>query len=155
MPDVTSIATLAALRRLLLWLLVFGLLGTATELVLMGHDEDAWQMIPLAVITLAAVASVAMVMTGNRAAIARFFRAAMVLMILSGTLGAVLHYRANMEFKLEMDPSMTGFALFSSVMQAKAPPALAPGNMVLLGLLGLACAYRLDSSSPAQKESPL
>ena len=155
MPDVSSTATLAALRRLLLWLLVFGLLGTITELVLMGHDEDVWQIIPLAVIALAVFASVAMVLTGNRAAIARLFRTAMVLMILSGALGTILHYRANMEFKLEMDPSMTGFALFSSVMQAKAPPALAPGNMVLLGLLGLACAYRLDSSSPAKKESPL
>jgi hypothetical protein len=155
MSDVSSNATLVALRRLLLWLLVFGLLGTATELVLMGHDEDVWQIIPLAVIALAIVASVAMVAFRNRAGVARLFRGAMVLLILSGALGTVLHYRANMEFKLEMDPSMGGFALFSSVMQAKAPPALAPGNMALLGLLGLACAFRLDSPSPAKKESRL
>jgi len=74
-------------------------------------------------------------------------------LIVSGGLGTVLHYRANMEFKLEMDPSMGGFALFSSVMRAKAPPALAPGNMALLGLLGLVCAYRLDSPSLSKKES--
>ena len=35
--------TLAALRRLLLGLLAFGLIGTATDLLLIGHDEDAWR----------------------------------------------------------------------------------------------------------------
>jgi hypothetical protein len=79
------------------------------------------------------------------------FQSAMVLLMLSGALGAVLHYRANMEFKLEMDPSLSGLALFSSVVQATAPPALAPGNMALLGLLGLACAFRLDGSSTLRK----
>lgn len=157
MSDVSPHTTLAALRRLLLWLLLFGLLGTATELVLMGHDEDALQLIPLAVITLAAIACVAMVASRRRPVVARLFRLAMVLLIVSGGLGTILHYRANMEFKLEMDPSMSGFALFSSVMRAKAPPALAPGNMALLGLLGLACAFRLDSSasrgSSSKKES--
>lgn len=153
MAESSPFATLAALRRLLLWLLLFGLVGTATELVLMGHDEDAWQLIPLAVIAIASIASVAMAVTRHRAGLARVFRLAMILLIVSGGLGTVLHYRANMEFKLEMDPSMGGFALFSSVMRAKAPPALAPGNMALLGLLGLVCAYRLDSPSLSKKES--
>lgn len=75
----------------------------------------------------------------------RLFQVAMVVQIAAGAAGSVLHYRANMEFKLEMDPSMRGFELFSSVMQAKAPPALAPGTMALLGLLGLASTFRLDS----------
>ena len=156
MPDVSHSATLVALRRLLLGLLLFGLLGTATELVLMGHDEDAWQWIPLAVIALATAASLAMAISPSRAGVARLFRLSMALLILSGGLGTILHYRANMEFKLEMDPSMGGFALFSSVMRAKAPPALAPGNMALLGLLGLASAFRLESSSSSilsKKES--
>ena len=77
----------------------------------------------------------------------RFFRVSMLLLIVSGALGAVLHYRANMEFKLEMDPSLNGWALFSSVIQAKAPPALAPGNMALLGLLGFACVFRIERAS--------
>ena len=72
----------------------------------------------------------------------RLFRAVMVLLILTGGAGAVLHYRANMEFKLEMDPSLSGLALFSSVVRAKAPPALAPATLALLGLLGLASAFR-------------
>ncbi len=68
----------------------------------------------------------------------------MLLLMLSGASGSVLHFRANMEFKREMDPSLSGMALFSSVLQAKAPPALAPGNMALLGLLGFACVFRLE-----------
>jgi len=147
MHQASPVATLVTLRRLLLGILLVGLVGTATELVLMGHDEDAWQMIPLVVLAVAIFASVVILVTRARAPAIRLFRGAMVLLMLSGATGAVLHYRANMEFKLEMDPSLSGLALFSSVIQAKAPPALAPGNMALLGLLGLACAFRLDGSS--------
>ena len=146
MPGESPMATLVTLRRLLLGILLFGLVGTATELVLMGHDEDAWQMIPL--VTLAVAIGASVVMLARRASPPiRLFRGAMLLLIVSGATGTVLHYRANMEFKLEMDPSLSGFALFSSVVRAKAPPALAPGNMALLGLLGLACTFRLDGSS--------
>ena len=172
MPTDISGATLSSLRRLLLGLLLLGLVGTAAELVLMGHDEDAWQLIPLVVIAMAALASGALLwgqtgvrrgsdrgQTGvrpgsdrgqtpsTRNSTVRFFRVSMLLLVLSGALGAVLHYRANMEFKLEMDPSLGGWALFSSVLQAKAPPALAPGNMALLGLLGFACVFRIERAS--------
>jgi hypothetical protein len=152
MSDESSPATLAALRRLLLAVLLLGLLGTGTELVLMGHDEDAWQMIPLVVLAAAIAASLAMVTSRHRPGIAGLFRLAMILLVVSGGLGTILHYRANMEFKLEMDPSMSGLALFWSVIRAKAPPALAPGNMALLGLFGLVCTYRLQTYSlPSRK----
>ena len=123
--------TLAALRRLLLGLLTFGLVGTATDLLLIGHVEDAWQVTPLAMIVLALLATVTLALTSPATSPAntiRLFRAVMVLMILTGGVGGVLHYRANMEFKLEMDPSMSGLDLFSSVIRAKAPPAMAPAN---------------------------
>lgn len=143
--------TLTALRRLLLGLLAFGLVGTATDLLLIGHDEDALQVIPLAMIGLALVATAVLARTGpaaGREAVAvRLFRAVMVVLIVTGGVGAVLHYRANMEFKLEMDPSLSGLALFASVVRAKAPPAMAPATLVLLGLLGLVAAYRRPDDS--------
>ena len=40
--------TLAALRRLLLFTLVLGVSGNAIELLLLGHVEDWWQRVPLA-----------------------------------------------------------------------------------------------------------
>jgi hypothetical protein len=142
-------ATLATLRRLLLALLLVGCAGTSAELVVTGHDEDVWQMIPLVVLGIALVATLLVTVTiARRAAVAaaaiRVFQGVMLLLILSGGTGSVLHYRASMEFKREMDPSLTGFALFSSVIQATTPPTLAPGVLGLLGLLGLACVFRLD-----------
>jgi hypothetical protein len=139
-------ATLAALRRLLIALLLVGLVGTATDLLLIGHYEDSWQLIPLVTIALAILASLPLALAdpsvGDEVVRLRLFRTAMVLLFVTGGAGAVLHYRANMEFKLEMDPTLHGFALFSSVVRATAPPALAPGTMALLGLLGLAAAFR-------------
>jgi hypothetical protein len=147
MSESTPVATLVALRRLLLAIVWFGLVGTSAELLLMGHVEDGWQIIPLIVLALAVLASAGMVAARSTSAVGvatRLFRVAMVLLMLSGVTGAVLHYRANLEFKREMDPSVSGLRLFSSVVQAKAPPTLAPGTMALLGLVGLACVFRLD-----------
>ena len=146
-------ATLTALRRRLLGLLLLGLAGTATDLLLMGHYEDASQMIPLVTIGLAALATLGLAATSPAtppaAVMVRAFQAVMILLILSGGAGTILHYRANMEFKLEMDPSLSGLALFSSVVRAKSPPALAPGTLVLLGLLGLVSVFRRREDPPS------
>ena len=143
-------ATLAALRRLLLGLLVLGLAGTATDLLLLAHYEDAWQLIPLVLVGFAALAAIAVAGRPVPPVVAvRLFQATMLLLIVSGAVGMVLHYRANMEFKLEMDPSLSGFALFSSVVRAKAPPALAPATLALLGLLGLTSVFRRREDAPS------
>jgi len=54
---------LAALRRLLLGLLTFGLIGTAADLLLIGHHEDAWQLIPLVTIGVALAATAGLALT--------------------------------------------------------------------------------------------
>ena len=66
----------------------------------------------------------------------------MLLFVAAGGFGIVLHYRANVEYQLESDPGLKGRALMWKVLAAKSPPALAPGVMAQLGLLGLAYAYR-------------
>lgn len=128
--------TLETSRRLLLGLLAFGLTGTTSELWLMGHHEDWKQLIPLVVIGASALALVWFAFSRSGWA-TRSFRLCMLLLMVAGAAGAILHYRANMEFQLEMDPTLGGMALLLKVLHAKAPPALAPGNMALLGLLGL------------------
>ena len=145
-------STVTVLRRLLLGLLLFGLTGTATELLLISHDEDIWQMIPIVAIALAAILSIGLAATSRTtppAVLMRLFQGMMVLLILSGGAGMVLHYRANMEFKLEMDPTLEGFALFWSVVRAKTPPALAPATLALLGLLGLTHTFRRRDDPPS------
>ena len=62
--------------------------------------------------------------------------------VVAGLAGVYYHYRANLEFQLETDPSLAGSALLWRVLAAKAPPALAPGVMIQFGLLGLAYTYR-------------
>lgn len=128
--------TLETTRRLLLGALAFGLTGTTAELWLMGHHEDWKQLIPLVVIGASALTLVWFAFSRSGWATSSF-RLCMLLLMLSGAAGAVLHYRANMEFQLEMDPTLGGMTLLLKVLHAKAPPALAPGNMALLGLLGL------------------
>jgi hypothetical protein len=76
----------------------------------------------------------------------------MVAAIVSAGIGFVLHYRANAEFQLDIDPSARGPALWMKVLRAKAPPALAPGVLAHLGLLGLA--YTDRHPALAERSTP-
>jgi hypothetical protein len=137
----SHIETLAFIRKLLLVVLAVGLLGSATDLMLLGHYEDAWQVVPLVLIAVA-VLIVVWVLVKNTAAAVTALRITMVLCVASGVIGTMLHFNGNREFQHELDPSLSGWALFSTVMTAKAPPALAPGAMIQLGLIGLVSTYR-------------
>jgi hypothetical protein len=133
--------TLDTIRRVLLAILIIGLVGTATELLLLDHDEEAIQLVPLVLIAIAFV-TIAWHALNPGGASLRLFQTVMVLFIVAGGLGTILHYRANVEFQREVDPSIAGRALIVKAMKAKAPPALAPGTMAQLGLIGLAYAYK-------------
>jgi hypothetical protein len=143
----TAIVTL---RRILLGLLLLELIGTAVELLFLGHFEDAWQIVPLALIGLTLAILVWHGFDRGEWSI-QALRVTMILAIASGAIGVGLHYQANAEFQLDIDPSLGGPALWLKVMQAKAPPALAPGIMAHLGLLGLAYTYRHPSLDRADK----
>ncbi len=133
--------TLDVVRRVLLAILLIGLAGTTTELLLLKHDEDLAQFIPLVLIAIAFVA-IAWHEVHRRTASLRLFQITMVLFIAAGILGMYLHYRANVEFQREVDPAIAGRELLIKAITAKTPPALAPGSMSQLGLIGLAYAYR-------------
>ena len=129
------------LRRLLLALLAFGLIGVTVELVLLEHYEDASMFVPFAAIAVS-LAAVALHATANTAASVRVLQAAMAALIISGLAGVALHYQGSLEFQLDMDPEISRWDVFWKVMHMKAPPTLAPGIMVQLGLLGLVSTYR-------------
>ena len=134
-------SALQGLRRFLSVILLAGMAGTLVELVLLKHDEDAYQLIPLVALGFALV-TITWHSVRPGAASARAVQTIMVLMIAAGLAGIFFHYKANREFALETDPSLKGRALWTKVLEAKAPPALAPGIMVQFGLLGLAYTYR-------------
>jgi hypothetical protein len=133
--------TLDVVRRVLLAILIIGLVGTTIELLLLKHDEGPAQFIPFVLIGIAFVA-IAWHARDRGIGSLWLFRLTMVLFIIAGMLGIYLHYRANVEFQREVDPAIAGRELLVKAMTAKTPPALAPGSMSQLGLIGLAYAYR-------------
>jgi hypothetical protein len=130
-----------AARRILLAILLVGIAGLSLELSLLAHVEDIYQLIPL-VINGAGVIAIAIVAVRPSLGSVRLFQLVMLLFIISGGVGVQLHYQATTEFQLEMDPALSGWALFRKAIVAKAPPALAPGAMIQLGLIGLAYTFR-------------
>jgi hypothetical protein len=130
----------AALRALLLGVFLLGALGTAAELVLLEHYEDPWQWAPLALLG-AGLLAVGLLHARPTAALVRLVRALMGLFVASGAVGVALHLKGNVEFELEMQPSLAGLALAWEALRG-ATPALAPGTMLQLGLVGLAYTYR-------------
>lgn len=120
--------------------MLVSLVGTLAELLLLEHFEDAWQWAPIALlgaalVTLAWHALVRGPMSLN------VLRTLMVLCVAGGFVGLLLHYRGNVEFELEMYPDLSGWKLFKDSMMG-ATPALAPGAMVQIGLVGLAWTFR-------------
>jgi hypothetical protein len=131
----------AIFRRLLLGLLLLGLIATALDLLLLAHYEDAWQLAPLFLIG-ASLVVIAVHLWSGGAAMLWALRGAMGLFLVAGVVGMVLHYRGNLQFQLEIDPTQPAWEMFKKVVRAKSPPALAPGVMAQLGLIGLLYTYR-------------
>lgn len=128
------------LRRLVLALLLLGAVGMLVDLLLLEHFETIWQWIPIALLAPVIVTMAATVVRPGRRRV-RTLQLLMGACIAAGLLGLYLHYEGNLEFELERDPSLRGFALVWETIRG-ATPALAPGALVQLGLLGLAYTFR-------------
>ena len=128
------------LRHFALALFCMGAAGTGAELLLLGHTESTPQFIPLVALGLGIIAAVAAA-ARPAPAVLRSFQALMAGLVVTGPVGLYLHYRGNVEFELEMYPSLKGLDLVWKALTG-ATPALAPGAMILLGLMGLASTYR-------------
>jgi hypothetical protein len=145
-PPGGAAATLERVRAALAVIYVLGAVGTGVELVLLEHTEDPWQWTPI-VLAAAGVLALGWHAARRGAASLRAFRAVMLLSLASGVLGVWLHYRGNVEFELEMEPALRGLTLFWAAMRG-ATPALAPGTMLQLGLVGLAYTFRHPALAP-------
>lgn len=122
-------------------MLVFGLAGTMVELLLLEHYEDRWQFVPLVLIA-AALGVVSWHGARPSVASVRALQALMTLFVIAGPIGIGLHFRGAAEFQLEIDRSQHGWTVFQKAIKAKAPPILAPGIMMQLGVIGLVYSYR-------------
>jgi hypothetical protein len=128
------------LRRLLLWLVVLGILGLTAELFLLEHTEELSQWLPFLALGAALAACLAVALRPTPGTV-RAMRAAMALGVAIGVLGLGMHLWGNLEFERENDPSLRGLALVWESLRG-ATPALAPGALAQLGLLGLVYTFR-------------
>ncbi len=128
------------LRGWILGVLALGLLGTVIELVLLEHYEQPLQLVPVALIV-AALAVIAWHLLRPGSASLNVLLALMAFFVLAGFVGFVAHFYGSTEFQLELNPDMGTWELLEKVLRAKAPPLLAPGMMLQLGLLGLAYGF--------------
>ena len=131
----------STLRRLLLALLLFGLLGTTVELLLLKHYESAWMFAPFAAIAIAAAGTIVRLARPSAASV-RWLRRSMLPLLAAGVVGAYLHYLGGLAFQAELDPTLPRWQLLWKVLRMQAPPTLAPGVLIQFGLLGLATTYR-------------
>ncbi|TDQ33363.1 hypothetical protein [Zeaxanthinibacter enoshimensis] len=128
------ISTKFATRQVIVAALLFMMVGTGLELVLIDHYEDLLQLIPLVCIALAMVLVLVLLFYRTRFTIG-FFKLVLGVSALSGLYGTFLHLQANYEFEQEMQPTADDWHLLVESLSG-ALPALAPGSMIVLALLG-------------------
>jgi hypothetical protein len=133
----------SVVERLRLWVLgvlVLGLIGTVTELILLEHYEQWLQFVPLVLIAMGVIVLAWHAKRPDTASL-RTLQIVMGLFVLAGFAGMAAHFNGSAEYQLELDPEMSTWDLLEKILHAKAPPLLAPGMMMQMGLLGLAYAY--------------
>ena len=140
MSDSKRDGGVVSLRRGVLLIFVLGTVGLGTELLLLGHFEEWRQQIPLALLAFGLVL-VAVRLFYRGAIILRLFRLTMLAFVLGGMVGLWFHLSSNMEFELEMYPTLSGLELLFKALGG-AMPALAPGALVQLGLIGFLYTYQ-------------
>ena len=141
------------LRRIVAALVAIGLLGIAAELVLIEHVENPSQLVPVIVLPVAAVL-LGPVAVGAVPWNVVALRGVLAVVVLAGIAGVGLHVYDSWQFQAEVDPSQRGVARAWAALRAQSPPSLAPGQIALLGLLGLAAASGPTPihPSPSKKE---
>lgn len=127
-------------RTLLLGIVAFGIVGTSTELTLLGHFEEAAQAAPLIVLASCLAVTIWQLLAPTTTSV-RVMRVVMTLLIVTSAVGVGFHFEGNLAFKRELYPELTGLELFMESVTG-VTPVFAPGSMLLLGLVGLTSTLR-------------
>ena len=132
--------THATVRQLLLALVVIGIVGLEVELALLRHAESFSQWIPHVTLFIGLLTTAAVYFQPGPRTL-RVFETMMIIFTAVGALGVYFHLHGNVEFAQERDPSLSGVRLLWKALRG-ASPALAPGALAQLGLLGLLYGYK-------------
>jgi hypothetical protein len=112
-----------------------GCTGALAELLLTGHYEGWEQWIPLALLAVGLISGILWHRLGGNG-LRRTLLFVGSALAAGGVVGSVLHLKGNREFELEMYPDLSGVDLVVESVTG-ATPALAPGALILLGLLAV------------------
>jgi hypothetical protein len=145
--------TLASIRRLLLGALAIGVIGTTGELILLRHIDKPAQWIPLVFLGIAVPVVIWHAAAPSSASV-RVLQVLMFAFLGLGIIGVGFHYNGNVEFERELHPEEHGWEFIRKTV-AGATPVLAPGSMVLLGLVGLAHAYHHPRGGSSRRETTI
>lgn len=127
------------LRHFALALAALASLMTPLELILVKHYTQSAMLIPFALVALALLAILAVVLKPTPLVI-RLFRGVMGLLFVASAIGVFFHLRGNLSVARDIDPTLSGLSLIWGALTGAAP-ALAPGLLAQVGLLGLAYTF--------------
>lgn len=133
--------TVVTIRTVLLGILLFGMTGILAELLLLEHTDGYWQIVPILLLATGIIVAAAHAFNRQHSPTIRVLQGLMAVFVVSGAVGTILHFTGNIEFERELKPTLNGFALLREAAMG-ATPALAPGAMVQLGLIGLLMTFR-------------
>ena len=122
------------LKQVLVFALLFMIVGSLLELYLLDHYEDTWQLIPILSVGTTLV-TLLILFFKKTTKVVNLFKAVLILTALSGVYGVFLHLQSNFEFEQDMKPTATNWELFSESLSG-ALPTLAPMSMLILALIG-------------------
>ncbi len=125
--------------RFLYIIILLSVVGLELELLLIGHVEEFWQILPVIMLPLTLLVLLAheIILKRGMFRVSYFY---MVMMLGTGIFGTFLHYQNNSLFEQEMYPHLSGFKLMKESLTG-AIPVLAPGGMISIGLCGILLLY--------------
>ncbi len=135
----TTTDILPLVRRGILAVLAFGCVGLLAELVLLEHYVEWYQLPPLVLCSLT-LAAIVWHWTSSGPTSVRALQVCGLMLVVAGVVGIGLHVNLNIADVREAEPLLTGFDFWSAVAKGD-QPTLAPGTLVLFGMLALLYAY--------------
>ena len=133
-------ALVAFIRRALVAILIFGLVGTEIELFLLKHTDGFWQTLPVVLLGATVLLVVWATVRPGPVSLGTL-RLVMGVFLVAGVIGVYQHFAGNVGYEKESNPGLSGAELYKLALMGSTP-LLAPGAMLQLGLIGLLYTYR-------------
>jgi len=122
------------LKQLVLVTLLFLIFGSLIELYLIGHYEDAMQLIPIFSVGISLLNLILLFFKVSKLT-TNLFKVVLFTTLIVGIYGVYLHLESNYQFEYEIRPSNNYWELLKDSFSG-ALPTLAPLSLVVLSLVG-------------------